>query len=170
MEYYIIFSIVLVFGIASMIFIIWYSAKIKNDYIKLINELKGGVKETTPGEIFEIKKHFNKNLGIFSIPDEYNFIGVYIIVNKSRDLYYIGQSVRVFNRVTAQFRGKGNKDVYSDYQKGDKFIIKFKTLENSEYRSLLELKKATIKEYQEIKHNSNNKVIDDMLDSKTEEI
>jgi hypothetical protein len=43
--------------------------------------------------------------------NNYNFAGVYILHNKSKDLYYVGQGKQVLNRVYSHFTGKGNGDV-----------------------------------------------------------
>lgn len=52
-----------------------------------------------------------------------NQCGVYVLHNKTKNMYYIGQSVRVLSRVNQHFTGKGNGDVYADYKYGSSFEI-----------------------------------------------
>lgn len=39
------------------------------------------------------------------------FTGIYILHNMNEDKYYVGQSVRVLNRVRQHFTGHGNGDI-----------------------------------------------------------
>jgi len=74
----------------------------------------------------------------------YNFAGVYIILNKTKNMYYVGQSQKILDRVNDHLSGKGNGDVYADFKHGDLFGIKMFALETSGYSSLNELKRHTI--------------------------
>ena len=97
-----------------------------------INMLADSTNQLTPEEFFEFKKS-NKD-----------FSGVYIIYNKNKDIYYIGQAKQILYRVNKHFLGRGNGDVYSDYKYGDKFTIKLLDLDTSGYNSLNELEKDAI--------------------------
>jgi hypothetical protein len=97
---------------------------------------KNGI-ELTPEEFFKIKSQS-------SLPREYNFAGVYIIFNESKNMPYVGQGSRVFDRVGKHFSGKGNGDVYADYKHGDKFKIKMISLKDSDCFTLNELERKTI--------------------------
>lgn len=72
------------------------------------------------------------------------FSGVYVIYNKNKGIYYIGQAKQILYRVNKHFLGRGNGDVYSDYKYGDEFTIKLLDLDTSGYDSLNELEKDTI--------------------------
>lgn len=73
--------------------------------------------------------------------------GVYILHNVSRDMYYVGQSVRVIQRVTQHFTGRGNGDVYADYRNGEEFTIRTISLASSGYQSLNDLERDAILAY-----------------------
>ncbi|MGX9930132.1 GIY-YIG nuclease family protein [Virgibacillus salarius] len=79
--------------------------------------------------------------------NNYNFAGVYILHNKSKDLYNVGQGKQVLNRVKSHFTGKGNGDVYADYKYGDNLTIKMIAFKNSGFNTLNELERHTITTY-----------------------
>lgn len=76
-----------------------------------------------------------------------NFPGVYILFNRSKNMYYVGQGKQVLNRVNSHFTGKGNGDVYADYKYGDEFTIKMIALDGSGFQTLNELERNTILHY-----------------------
>lgn len=76
-----------------------------------------------------------------------DFTGVYVIHNTTKDMNYVGQSVRVVGRVTRHFTGHGNGDVYADYKYGDDFTIKVVSLHESGYESLDALERDAIRAY-----------------------
>ncbi|SDB04128.1 GIY-YIG catalytic domain-containing protein [Eubacterium oxidoreducens] len=104
-----------------------------------MRKLLHGKKELTVDEFFAIREE--------DYVDAPNFEGIYIIFNRSRNLYYVGQSVRVFSRVNSHFTGKGNGDVYADYIYGDDFRIRMISLKGSGYRNLDDLERETIARY-----------------------
>ena len=87
------------------------------------------------------------NLRKTHIASIYNFSGVYILYNKTKNMYYVGQGKKVFDRINAHFSGRGNGDVYADYKYGDTFTIKMIALENSRFSTLNELERNTIMTY-----------------------
>jgi predicted GIY-YIG superfamily endonuclease len=91
--------------------------------------------EMTPQEFFDKRNSSNNT-------PEYNFQGVYVIHNTTKNLHYIGQSQKVRDRVNAHFTGRGNPKLYTEYTSGDRFTIKMIELANSGYRSLSDLEKA----------------------------
>lgn len=76
-----------------------------------------------------------------------NFDGVYIIHNKTKDLFYVGQATRILDRLNQHFTGHGNGDVYADYKYGDKFTIRTIALRKSGFRTLNELERNAIETY-----------------------
>jgi hypothetical protein len=70
--------------------------------------------------------------------------GVYLLLNKTKGIYYVGQSVDVFKRVNTHFTGRGNGDVYADYKYGDEFSIKMIPLDGSGFSDLNQLEKVMI--------------------------
>lgn len=87
----------------------------------------------TPEEFFEIKR-LQKG----------DSVGVYIIHNESKDMYYVGQAKRMFFRINQHFTGHGNGDLYADYKYGDSFSIKIINLTDSGYSDLDLLEKDLI--------------------------
>lgn len=77
-----------------------------------------------------------------------NVTGVYILHNETQDRYYVGQSVKVFNRLTQHFSGKnGNMDVLMDYLRGDHWNIHIIRLRDTTYDNLDDLERNTIALY-----------------------
>ena len=76
-----------------------------------------------------------------------DMVGVYIIYNQTKNLYYVGQAKRLYFRVKQHFTGHGNGDVYADYKYGDSFLIRLMTLRESGYDDLDLLEKDMIAKY-----------------------
>lgn len=76
-----------------------------------------------------------------------DFTGVYILHNTTKGLHYVGQGVRVYERLSQHFMGRGNADVYADWKYGDRFEIKVIPLANSGYQSLNDLERDAIASY-----------------------
>ena len=103
--------------------------------------------EMTAEEFLEMRRtHFGgQGHPIYAL--NYNFEGVYILHNKTKNLYYVGQGKQVLNRVYSHFTGKGNGDVYADYKYGDEFTVKAIALQGSGFYTLNELERNTIMTY-----------------------
>ena len=110
--------------------------------------LSNNFNNMTPEQFFELRK---KQTG--------DMVGVYILYNKNKKMYYVGQATRLFFRVNQHFTGHGNGDVYADWKRGkDKFIIKLIPLVNSGYYDLDKLEKDMITQY-DAYNNGYNKTI-----------
>ena len=114
---------------------------------KKIKGLASNALEITPEEFFKIRKSSNGGRGRKYISTKYDFSGVYIIYNHTKNMYYVGQGKKVFQRVNNHFTGHGNGDVYADYKYGDDFTIKMIALEKSGFKTLNELERNTIMTY-----------------------
>ena len=118
---------------------------IKMTYVrKKIRDATTNFDKLSPREFFKIR---NTSLGGRGKPhysNNYEFKGVYVLHNVSKDKYYVGQSQNVMNRVNSHLTGKGNGSVYADYKYGDEFEIVMVPLKNSGYRSLNKLESVTI--------------------------
>lgn len=112
-----------------------------------IERLASGVEELTPEEFFKLRNHSFGGQGRPSYARTKNFAGVYILFNKTKNMYYVGQAQKILDRVNNHFTGKGNGDVYADYKYGDEFTIKMLALEGSGFSSLNELERHTISKY-----------------------
>lgn len=82
-----------------------------------------------------------------TMPPSPEFTGVYILHNVSQDTYYVGQSVRVLQRVRQHLTGYGNGDVYADYKYGDDFTVRTISLVDSGYLSIDDLEREMIDAY-----------------------
>lgn len=103
--------------------------------------------ELNPEEFFKMRNKSLRRSGKALTSNNYNFPGVYILYNESKNKYYVGQGNKALNRINNHFTGKGNGDVYADYKYGDNWKIKVIALENSGFNSLNELERHTIESY-----------------------
>ena len=72
---------------------------------------------------------------------------MYILLNKTKNMYYVGQAIKIYDRVNQHFTGHGNGDVYADWKYGDEFTIKLIPLKRSGFKTLNELERNTISAY-----------------------
>ncbi len=136
-----------IFFYVYTIFLIIFFALIicrKHSIKKKISALADNTLEMSVSEFLNMR---NQKIGKKLISKQYDFTGVYIIFNRSKNMHYVGQSVSVIKRVYDHFNAKGNGDIYADYKYGDDFVIKMIALENSGYDNLNVLEKDTISTY-----------------------
>ena len=114
---------------------------------RLVHNLSQNAIEMTPEQFMRMRSMSLGGRGRKSYALTLNFAGVYILHNKTKDLYYVGQGKQVLNRVNAHFTGHGNGDVYADYKYGDQFTIRTIALENSGFSSLNALERYCISYY-----------------------
>ena len=126
--------------------IIEYKEKLK--LMEAIEELADNSLEVSPEKLLEMKQATLKGKKKVSQKLTDDFVGVYIIYNKTKDMYYVGQAKKVLARASQHFTGHGNGDVYADYKYGDEFTIKTISLNTSGYSSLDRLEKDTIETYE----------------------
>lgn len=101
---YVIIPILLIF--ITFIITFYLINKKKKEINKKIDELASGVVEYTPEEFFDLRNFSfgGKNKPKYALTK--NFAGVYIIYNKTKDMYYIGQSLKILNRVNNHLLAK----------------------------------------------------------------
>ena len=150
--------ILIVFGIPVVLGIIIgvISSVQKKKHIAKIKEFANEAFELSPKEFFAMRNKSAGGRGKKHISTDEEFTGVYIIHNVTKDMYYVGQSKKILQRVNQHFTGHGNGDVYADYKNGNEFTIKTVSLSNSEYSSLDTLERDLIEAY-EAKKNGYNK-------------
>ncbi len=90
----------------------------------------------TPEQFFDLKKTVKGDI-----------VGVYVIYNADKKMYYVGQAKRLYFRVWQHLTGHGNGDVYADYKYGNRFIIRFVTLNESGCNDLDMLERNLIQYY-----------------------
>ena len=130
--------------IGLLVLIIAIPAARTSSIKKKMQMLADNTLEVTPQEFFKTRNASNGGRGRKHISGRYNFTGVYIIFNKTKNMFYVGQSKNVFSRVNNHFTGHGNGDVYADFKTGDEFTIKMVSLEGSGCSSLNELERNYI--------------------------
>ena len=101
----------------------------------------------TPENFMRLRNASAGGRGNPHVSNRYNFAGVYILFNQTRQMFYVGQAQRVFDRVYQHFTGKGNGDVYADYKYGQQFLIQMIALKNPDFSSLNELERYMIHRY-----------------------
>ncbi len=86
-------------------------------------------------------------LAVYGALRQSDFTGIYVLHNVSKDMYYVGQSIKVVDRVRQHLTGHGNGDVYADFKYGDAFTVSALSLGESGYGSLNDLERDTIAAY-----------------------
>jgi len=100
-------------------------------------KLKHNYNKLTPDQFFKLRKQTQGDM-----------VGVYVIYNHNKNMYYVGQATRLFFRVNQHMTGHGNGDVYADYKRGrDKMTIQLFPLANSGYYDLDKFEKDMIAKY-----------------------
>lgn len=134
-------------AIAAVAIPIAWSVYKRKEIDTKIEKLAAGVEELTPQQFFYLRNFSFGGRGRPSYARTKNFAGVYILFNKTKNMYYVGQGKHVLDRVNCHFTGKGNGDVYADYKYGDEFTIRMIALQGSGYTSLNALERDTIYKY-----------------------
>ena len=130
-------TVVIIIIIALMILSVLLTMSSKILFEDRVKRLTTGQIKISPEEFLKLRKKRD-------IP---SFKGVYVLHNKSKHKYYVGQAVNVAGRVTSHFTGKGNGDVYADWKYGNKFTITMIPLKGSGKKDLNELERCAIKKY-----------------------
>ena len=128
---------------------------------KRILRLITNEKEISPNTFFMIhntlnRKQENKFFYFdYSYWSKRNSCGVYVLFNKTKNKYYVGQSKKIFYRINNHFSGCGNHDVYDDYCHGDIFTIRIIPLKKSNYISLNKLERHAIMTFKSYRNGYN---------------
>lgn len=97
----------------------------------------------------------NKWEGVWLSVDDFNalksikkdFKGIYIFYNETKQMYYVGQSIHVIQRVKKHLSGYGNGDVYVDIKNGDIFKICLEKFRRTDFISLNKMERHYIEKY-----------------------
>lgn len=129
------FLVILV--IASIVVPIYRSYQAK----KKIRSLVESKISMTPQEFMRLRSNYN-------LSSQLDCPGVYVLYNRDKNKYYVGQSQHVLTRVNQHFTGHGgNGDVYADYKYHDYFEIRIVKFAGSGFRTLNEMERQTIAAY-----------------------
>ena len=137
--------------IVVVLFIVFFGGALciisRNKTVKKIKSLSKNAVEVSPQEFFDLRNKRSKGKNSSYLSKKHDFSGVYILYNETKNMYYVGQGVRVFQRVNSHFTGHGNGDVYADYKYGDSFKIRMIPLKGSGFETLNALERNTIITY-----------------------
>lgn len=87
--------------------------------------------------MYETRIHdFDTKQDDIKIMKKYDFEGVYIIHNCTKNIFLVGKSKSVLKKVDRQFRGFENNKVYKDYEYGDEFKVRIIRFESSGYDNI----------------------------------
>lgn len=86
---------------------------------------------------------------------ELNTAGAYIITNLKNRKSYVGQSVKIVDRVNSHLTGSGNGDIYADIQEGVRFSVKLVPIYGTHYKDLNSLERFLIGAYNSYKRGYN---------------
>jgi hypothetical protein len=115
----------------------------KGNVRKELDALRKNIIQFTPNDLLELRNKRKREWCGFE-----NFAGIYIIHNRIRDIYYVGQAERVFERAYHHFlEDRGNPEIYTDYCSGDEFSVSLIPLEDTSFTSLKELEDYAIRAY-----------------------
>ena len=117
----------------TKMFLSYSSNQMKNVQYNHYQTFENGI---TPSDFFALR---NNSMG--------DMVGVYVIYNQTRGMYYVGQAKRMIFRVNQHFTGHGNGDVYADYKYGNQFLIRLISLSDSGYSDLDRLERDMISMY-----------------------
>lgn len=132
------------------------------------NAIKETVRKELDKQINKLPKFTPQKLLILKDKNEKvslnNFSGIYIIHNCVKDIYYVGQAKRVFDRAYNHFvMNRGNPEIYKDYSSSDEFWICLIPLEHTSFSSLNELEDNAIRAFDSFE-NGYNRMPGNILD------
>lgn len=142
-----IYTFIIIIGV--LVFVYLFTLYLTSKVEELVHDIFSG-EEIDPVDFLETRKikegarNGGKYINKFNIP------GVYVAINHTKNLYYIGQGQKVFDRIFQLFTGRGNLEVYHDYTNGDdvKFVAYVYNYDSS--FSLSEFKEEISQQYQKI--------------------
>lgn len=138
---------------------------------KKLDALRHEGRMYTPEELLEHKATQDKS----SLA---NCAGIYIIHNRSKDMYYVGQAKKLVDRASRHFtsnpannqeRKRMNElmslpEVYLDYRSKDRFSISLLPLENSPFSTLNEFEDHAIRAYDAVAPAGYNRISGNLMD------
>jgi GIY-YIG catalytic domain. len=129
--------------------------KMQQRKTEIIGALLSGTREVTPEEFLFLRKTYRNEYY------EFNFPGVYVILNRTKNICYIGQSIETADRASSHFLEEGTAEAYADYKNGDQFGIMIISLRKSGFRTLDDLYAECSYRYDVYKKGQNEKKSND---------
>lgn len=117
----------------------------------ILDRLTSGDEEVPAEEflqMYDLRIHnFDTKQDDIKFVKNWDFEGVYILHNCSRNIYHIGRSGKVLRKIDRTFRGYENQDVYDDWNDKDVFGVRIIRYENSGYSNINLLEKDLVEKY-----------------------
>lgn len=137
--------------------------KVRNENIKIVrkelDDLRKQMMKITPQELLELRIKKEREIGGID-----NFSGIYILYNCVKDIFYVGQSEKVFDRAYKHFVEKEKSaEIYLDYRLEHEFTISLIPLNKTSFSSLNELEDNAIRAYDSF-YNGYNRNPGNILD------
>ncbi|MBQ3275685.1 MAG: GIY-YIG nuclease family protein [Oscillospiraceae bacterium] len=134
--------------VLAVLYLLWlfYRRITRRDVKHRVRELSRNAVEMSPEAFFRLRSE-SEDGGRAYTSARYDYAGVYILYNKTKNMYYVGQAQAVLSRINQHLTGHGNGDVYADYKFGDKFSITSVRLKGSGFKTLNELERHAISIY-----------------------
>lgn len=128
------------------------SAKKKAEEAKSVLEKLTSGYDEVPIEVFlkmyDLRIHdFESKQDDIKFMKNWDFEGVYIIHNQSKEAYHVGRSSKVLRKIDRTFRGYENQDVYADWKRNDDFSVRVVRFEGSGYSEVTVLESDLRKRY-----------------------
>ena len=138
---------VIVLGLAAVYLLYLLARAIRGRSVKRrVRALARNAVEMRPEAFFRLRSKTQGGSRKY-LSKKYDYEGVYILYNKTRRMYYVGQAVNVLSRINQHLTGHGNGDVYADFKYGDRFTITSIRLRGSGFATLNELERHCIARY-----------------------
>lgn len=147
--FYLIWFAVSVVVIIIVILLMMQIAAQKTAIEENLFKFSEGNLDLTPNEFSQLR---NKSFGGRGHPryaNKLNFSGIYIILNHTKNYYYIGSSQSILNRINDILRGNGNAVIYRNIIAGDNITLKARSLHSGPYNSINHLKQSVEEEYRQ---------------------
>lgn len=133
-----------IFCILVIISTIYLRCRIHKMVLETVNTLKDGAAEISAKDFLRVRRY---KQGRKIIMNQYDFEGVFILHNITKDKYYIGKSKNVLKRLGQILIGSGNEEIRNDFTQGNEIAIKATSLNASSCKTTSELEEIMLKEY-----------------------
>lgn len=139
-----IYIILVIFCILVIASTIYLNYRIRKMVFETVDTLKDGTAEISAKEFLRVRGY---KQGRKIIMNQYDFEGVFILHNITKDKYYAGKSKNVLKRLCQILIGSRNDDIHKDFTKGNEIVIKATSLDASGCKTTSELEEKMLKDY-----------------------
>lgn len=137
-------TIYIVLGFFCILVIVYLNYRIHKMVLETVNTLKDGAAEISAKYFLRVRRY---KQGRKIIMNQYDFEGVFILHNITKDKYYIGKSKNVLKRLGQILIGSGNEEIRNDFNQGNEIAIKATSLNACGCKTASELEEKMLKDY-----------------------